>query len=91
MTIDGSEFSVFVSPLVPDAYTMLLQVFHVRVAFQEPQQFVDDRLQMEFLGGEQRESVVEVVTALGAEDADGSCTCTVTFLSAFCQDTIEDV
>ena len=46
---------------------------------------------MEFLGGEQRETVVEVVAGLGAEDADGSCACTVTFFSAFSQDAIEDV
>ena len=50
---------------------MLLQVFHVGVTFQEPQEFVDDRLQMEFLGGEQRKTVVEVVAGLGAEDTDG--------------------
>jgi hypothetical protein len=46
---------------------------------------------MEFLRGQQGEPVVEVVTALGAEDADGTCACTVTFLCAFCQDAVEDV
>ena len=70
---------------------MLLQVFYVCVAFQEPEQLVDDRLEMEFLGGQQRKTVFEVITRLGAEDTDGSSAGTVAFLSTFCQDTIEDV
>ena len=60
---------------------MLLQVFYVCVAFQEPEQFVDDRLEMEFLGGQQRKTVFEVITRLGAEDTDGSSAGTVAFLS----------
>ena len=40
---------------------MLLQVFYVCVAFQEPEQLVDDRLEMEFLGGQQRKTVFEVI------------------------------
>ena len=51
---------------------MILQILHVGIALEEPKQFVDDTLQVELLGGEQGESVVEVVTTLGAEDADGS-------------------
>ena len=46
---------------------------------------------MEFLGGQQRKTVFEVITRLGAEDTDGSSAGTVAFLSTFCQDTIEDV
>ena len=70
---------------------MFLQVLHVGVALQEPQQFVDDTLQVEFLRGEQGEPVIEVVTTLSAEDADGACTCAVAFLSAFGKDAVENV
>ena len=91
MTIDGTEFSVLVGPLIPDAYTVLLEVFHVGVALEEPEQFVDDRLQVELLRGEQGETVVEVVTRLGAEDADGAGACAVTFLGAFGEDAIQNV
>ena len=61
------------------------------MSLQEPKQFVDDRLQMEFLCGEQGETVVEVVSALSAEDADGTSASTVAFFRAFRQDAIEDV
>ena len=91
MTIDGTELTVFVGPLVPDTDTVLLEVFHVGVALEEPEQFVDDRLQMELLRGEQGESVIEVVTRLGAEDADGTGACAVTFLCAFGEDAVQNV
>ena len=91
VTIDGTELTVFVGPLVPDADAVLLEVFHVGVALEEPEQFVDDRLQVELLRGEQGESVIEVVTRLGAEDADGAGACTVTFLCAFGEDAVQNV
>ena len=91
MTIDRTEFPVLVGPLVPDTDAVLLEVFHVGVALEEPEQLVDNRLQVELLGGEQGETVVEVVTRLGAEDADGAGACAVTFLCAFGEDAVEDV
>ena len=91
VTIDGTQFAVLIGPLVPDAYAVLLKVFHVGVALEEPEQFVDDRFQVEFLRGQQGKPVVEVVARLGAEDANGACARTVTFLGAFGQDAIEDV
>ena len=91
MTIDGTEFAVLVGPFVPDTDTMFLKVLHVGIALEEPQQFVNDRLQVELLCGEQGETVVEVVTRLGAEDADGAGACTVTFLCSFGEDAVENV
>ena len=91
VTIDGSEFAILISPLVPDAYAMLLQIFHVGIAFQEPQQFVDDTLQVELFRCEQRETVVEVIATLCTEDADGAGTCTVALFSTFGKDSVEDV
>ena len=91
MTIDGTELTVFVGPLVPDTDAVLLEVFHVGVALEEPEKFVDDGLQMELLRGEQGETVIEVVTALCAEDADGAGACAVPFLCAFGEDAVENV
>jgi hypothetical protein len=62
-----SEFSVGIGPLVPDAYSVLLKVADVGVAFQEPQEFVDYRFQMCFLCGHQGEAVGEVETHLISE------------------------
>ena len=91
MAIDGAQLAVFVGPLVPDAHAMLLQVFYVGVALEEPEQFVDDRLQVQFLGGQQRETVLQVVARLRAEDADGACSGAVAFLRAFAQNAVKYV
>jgi hypothetical protein len=43
---------------------------------------------MEFLGGEQREAIVEVEAHLVSKDAHRSCSCTVAFLRSFRQDSV---
>ncbi len=69
LAVHGSEVAVAVGPFVPDGYTVVVQVLYVGVAFQKPQQLVDDGAQVQFLGGEQRETLVEVETHLVAEHA----------------------
>src|SRR5437899_2601586 len=59
--------AVLVGPLVPDRHAALLQPAHIGFAAQEPQQLVDDRLQVQLLGGEQREAVLEREAHLAAE------------------------
>ena len=46
---------------------------------------------MELLCGEQGETVVEIVTRMGAEDADGASAGAVTLLCAFGENAVEDV
>ena len=49
---------------------MFVQVVDVRVAAQEPQEFVDDRFQMQLLRRQDREASREIETHLVAEDAE---------------------
>src|SRR6185312_13014215 len=49
---------------------MLVEIFDVGVAGQEPEQLIDDRLQVQLLGGEQREAVVEGKAHLVAEQRE---------------------
>ena len=72
LAVHGSEVAVGVGPLVPDGNTVVVQVLYVGVAFQEPQQLVDNGAQVQFLSGEQRETLVEVETHLVAEHAAGA-------------------
>ena len=69
-----------VGPLVPDTYTMLLKIAHIGVALQEPEQFVDDGLQMELLRREQWEALRKVKAHLMTEDTECACTGTVGLL-----------
>ena len=55
--IDAAQVAVLVRPLVPDRHAMLVQVFEVGVAAQEPEQFINDRFDVELLGREQRKAL----------------------------------
>src|SRR3954454_7550792 len=56
VAIYGSELALFVGPLVPNRYAMLVEIANVRIAAEKPQQLVDDRLDVNFLGRDQRET-----------------------------------
>jgi hypothetical protein len=88
VTIDGTEFAILVGPFVPYSYSVLLKVFDVGVAIEKPEEFVDDALEVEFLGGEQWKTVCHVETHLIAEDALGACTCTVSLYYTLCGDSL---
>jgi len=83
--IDAAEIAVFVGPLVPDTHTVLVQIFDVRVAAQEPEQFVDDRFEVEFFGREQRKTVGERKARLRAKDRAGTRAGPVGFEFSFLQ------
>src|SRR5688572_5050099 len=69
--VNRNEFSRFlVGPLVPDRHPFFVQRPHIRVALQEPEQLVDDRLEMKFLCGEKRESFAQIETSLRAENRE---------------------
>jgi hypothetical protein len=55
LAVDGTQVAALVGPFVPDGHRIVAQILDVRFAFQEPQQLVNDRAQMEFLGSDQRE------------------------------------
>src|SRR6185503_1352023 len=65
--VHRAEVAVLVGPLVPDRHAALLQPLHVGVAAQEPEQLVDDRLEVQLLGGEEREAAAEPEAQLAAE------------------------
>lgn len=72
MSVNRTKLAILVSPLVPYTHAMLLQVVNVGVATQEPQQFVDYRLEVQFLCCQQRKSVCHVKSHLVAEHAHGA-------------------
>src|SRR5579859_2559859 len=67
VAIDRTELAVFVGPLVPDTYAVFLEITGIGLALQEPQQFMDDRLQVNLLRGQQRETGLQVEAQLRAE------------------------
>jgi len=69
LAVHGSEVAVGVGPLVPDSYAVVVQVFYIGVAFEEPQQLVDNRAQVQLFRRQQGETLVEVEPHLVAEHA----------------------
>jgi hypothetical protein len=41
-TVDGAQFAALVRPFVPNGDAMLVEIFDVGVAGEEPQQLMDD-------------------------------------------------
>src|SRR5262245_25859362 len=58
--IDGSQLTLLVGPLVPDAHAVLTQILDVRVASQKPQQLINDRFQMQLFRRHQRKPLRQV-------------------------------
>src|SRR6185437_1235258 len=91
LAVHRAEVAVLIGPLVPDAHLVILEVTDVGIALQEPQQLVDDRAQVQLLGGDQREAVVEVEAHLPAEHAAGAGTGAVALLRAVFEHVREQV
>ena len=70
--IDRAEIAVLVGPFVPDRDAVVVEIFDVGVAAQEPQQLVDDRFDVQLLGGDQRKAARQVEAHLMAEDRAGA-------------------
>ena len=77
-----AQSTIITGPLIPYSYTVVLQVFHVRVAPQKPQQLVYDTFKMELFRGKQRKALAQVKTHLMAEDTFSSRSSTVCLYSA---------
>ena len=94
LAVDRAELAgVGVGPFVPDADAVLLEVADVGVAAEEPEQFVDDRAEVEFFGGEAGEAGVgvEVEAHLVAEDGPGAGAGAVGLVDAVVEDVLEQL
>src|SRR4029450_1928433 len=91
MTVDGPQVAPLVRPFVPDAHAVFLQILDVGIAGQKPKQFVDDRLQVQFLRGEQRESFIKCKAHLMPEDRQRAGAGAVPLFSAAAQNEFHQV
>src|SRR5688500_3848982 len=67
-----AKITVFVCPFIPYGYFILMEIPDIGVASQEPQQFVDDGLEMALFGCHQRKAVGQVEAHLVAEYGKGA-------------------
>ena len=66
---------MFVGPLIPDRDAVIVEISNICIAAQKPKQLVNDRLDVQFLGGEQwkpRTGGTQIESRLRAEDRQGA-------------------
>src|SRR5262245_13425657 len=91
LAVNGTEVAGLVRPFVADADVALFQPVDVGVAPKEPQQFDDDRSQMELLSGEEREAVGEIEAHLRAEPRPGACSRAILLLDSVVEDELHEI
>src|SRR5262249_40034940 len=66
------EVAMFIGPFVPDRHPMIVEILDIGIAGEEPEQLVDDRLEVELLGRRQRKAQAEVESHLFPEYRQGA-------------------
>ena len=62
--VDRAQLAVLIRPLVPDADLVLLKELNIGLAFEEPQKLAQHRMEVDLLGGQQREGLGQVIAQL---------------------------
>mgnify|MGYP006197158293 CR=1 FL=1 len=70
MAVNRPQLAIFISPLIPDADAVFLEVLDIGITLQKPQQLMDDRAQVQLLGCEEREALRQVEPHLVTEHAE---------------------
>ena len=91
LTVDGAELAVFICPLVPDADAVFLEVGDIGLSLEEPEQLMNDRAEVEFLGGEAGETFAQVKASLAAKDGNRASTCAVCARLAVIKNVSEEI
>ena len=68
-TVDRAQIAFRIGPLVPDSDSVFLQIPHVGITPEEPQELIHHGFEVDPFGGDQRESLGQVESHLVSEDA----------------------
>jgi len=90
-TVDRSEVAVLVGPFIPDTDAVFLEIGDIGITLQEPEQFVDDRLQVQPFRGDDRKAVGEVESHLMPEDRTRARARAIAAVAASLQNVTEEV
>ena len=81
-SVDGTEITGLVGPLIPYADTVLLEIMDIGVAGEKPQKLMNYRLQVQLLGREHGKAMRQVHAHLMPEDGERASTGPVALASA---------
>ena len=91
LAVDGAEVAVFVGPFVPNADFVLLKVADVGLAFEKPEELVNNRAEMQLLGGQAGEAFAEVIARLTTKNTESTGAGSVSTLFAILENVGEKV
>ena len=86
-----TQIAVGIGPLVPDTNTAILEPLGIGVSVKEPEQLVNDGFKVQFLGGKQGKSLLQVEPHLVSEHAECAGAGAVTFLHSFTKYSVKQV
>jgi len=95
LAVDGAQVAAFIRPVIPDADAIVLEILDVGITREEPQEFVDDRSQVQLLSCKAREaaprSLVQVEPHLVTENGSGTGAGAVVAVDTVVQDVLQEV
>ena len=89
--VNATEVSIRVRPFIPDRNAVLAQIADIGVAAQKPEQFVDDRSQVQLLRRENGNGFAQIETCLRSEDRERPHTRPITARLAVFPDQTEQI
>jgi hypothetical protein len=91
VTVNRTQFSLFIGPVVPDLYVVIPQVTDVRISGEKPKKFVNDRAQMNLLGSQQGEVRGQTEACLISEHAECSRSRAILFFHAIFKNVLKQI
>lgn len=91
VAVNMTQRAIGVSPFVPDADSVILEILHVGVAIEEPKKFVYYTFEVNFLGGHQRKSIFQIKSHLVSESGYSAGTGSVVLSNSVVKDMTEKI
>jgi hypothetical protein len=71
-SVDTTEVTVSIGPFIPDANAVFVEIRCIRVSANKPQQLINHGPQVNLLGRQEWEAVIQRIPRLGTEDGQRS-------------------
>ncbi len=91
MAVNRPQFTLLIRPVVPDSNSILIQVTDVRVPCQKPEQLVNNRFRVKFLGRHKGKTTFQIKTHLVSKDASDSGPGTIFLLSSAVENLVQQL
>jgi hypothetical protein len=80
-----TQLSIFIGPLVPDSYAMLIEVGGIGISIEKPEQLMNDGFQVKLFGGHKRKTILQIKAHLVSESTYGTGPCAVLLAASIFQ------